>query len=33
MREPLSPNELNQVGLLVFAIGCAIIWIASRIFR
>jgi uncharacterized protein YjeT (DUF2065 family) len=33
MREPLSPNELNQVGLVVFAIGCILIWIASRIFR
>jgi len=33
MRDPLSPNELQQVGLVVFAVGCLAIWIASRLFR
>jgi uncharacterized protein YjeT (DUF2065 family) len=33
MRDPLSPNELQQVGLVVFAVGCVLIWIASRLFR
>jgi len=33
MREPLSPNELQQVGLVVFALGCVVIWIASRVLR
>jgi uncharacterized protein YjeT (DUF2065 family) len=33
MRDPLSPNELNQVGLVVLAVGCLAIWIASRLLR
>lgn len=33
MRDSLSPNELQQVGLAVFVVGCVLIWIASRVLR
>jgi uncharacterized protein YjeT (DUF2065 family) len=33
MRDPLSPDEFRQVGLAVFAVGCLLIWLASRLFR
>jgi uncharacterized protein YjeT (DUF2065 family) len=33
MRDPLSAGEFRLVGLTVFAIGLATIWLLSRITR